>query len=151
MYKLKLHGHTSISWIRRIKGVGESAANHIEETRSQKGIFTSIEDFCFKINLSIVNSGTIESLIASGSFDSIVNESRSTIISNLSELISYGHKKQTDLAAGQNELFATESDKNKSLLIENNLHKLKVTNAELKHEEKYWDIIYKPSNAIISK
>ncbi len=137
VYKFVPHGHTSISYgLGAIKGVGESAANHIEETRSQKGIFTSIEDFCFKINLSIVNSGTIESLIASGSFDSIVNESRSTIISNLSELISYGHKKQTDLAAGQNELFATESDKNKSLLIENNLHKLKVTNAELKHERK---------------
>ena len=59
-----------------IKGVGETVAYHIEEIRTDKGRFTSIEDFCSKVNLTTVNSGTIESLICSGCFDNISKKTR---------------------------------------------------------------------------
>jgi DNA polymerase-3 subunit alpha len=88
-----------------IKGVGENAAKHIWDIKKAGGDYKSIDDFCSRINLSVVNSGTIESLISSGCFDSISNKTRSDNLSDLHLLISQGHKKQLDLAAGQNELF----------------------------------------------
>ena len=89
-----------------IKGVGESAALHINEIRKKDGDFIDINDFCTRVNLNTVNSGTIEALINSGCFDNITDKSRSHNISNLQKYISYGHKKQTDQASGQNELFS---------------------------------------------
>ena len=89
-----------------IKGVGESAAYHIEEIRISKDKYTDIEDFCSKINLTTVNSGAIEALIASGCFDSISIKTRTENLQDLPKYISQGHKKQIDKAAGQNELFS---------------------------------------------
>jgi DNA polymerase-3 subunit alpha len=90
-----------------IKGVGENAAKHIWDIKKSGGDYKNIDDFCSRVNLSYVNSGTIESLISSGSFDSISNKTRSENLLDLHLLISQGHKKQQDLAAGQNELFDT--------------------------------------------
>jgi DNA polymerase-3 subunit alpha len=92
-----------------IKGVGENAAKHIWDIKTSGGNYKSIDDFCSRVNLSIVNSGTIESLISSGCFDSISNKTRSENQSDIHLLISQGHKKQLDLAAGQSELFDTVS------------------------------------------
>jgi DNA polymerase-3 subunit alpha len=89
-----------------IKGVGETAAYHIEETRSNKGKFEGIEDFCAKVNLTTVNSGTIESLICSGCFDNISRKTRLENLKYLNSFISQGHKKQIDKASGQSELFS---------------------------------------------
>ena len=91
-----------------IKGVGENAAKHIAEVRLKDGLFTDINDFCSRINLNTVNSGTIESLISSGCFDSICRESRTYNIDNLNKVMSQGLKNQLDLASGQSELFASE-------------------------------------------
>ena len=91
-----------------IKGVGESAAKHIGEIREKYGYFESIDDFCTKVNLNTVNSGTMESLISSGCFDNISYKSRSFNIDNLNNFMSYGHKKQIDLASGQSELFSSD-------------------------------------------
>ncbi len=88
-----------------IKGLGESAALHIEEIRKRSGAYKSLEDFCSKVNLTTVNSGTIESLVSSGCFDSISNKTRSEHLKDLNKYISQGHKKQIDKASGQNELF----------------------------------------------
>ncbi len=93
-----------------IKGVGENAAKHITETRLKDGDFIDINDFCSRINLNTVNSGTIESLISSGCFDTISKESRTDNIENLNKLMSQGLKTQLDLASGQSELFTIESN-----------------------------------------
>ena len=91
-----------------IKGVGESAARHITEVRLKDGLFEDINDFCSRINLNTVNSGTIESLISAGCFDLISEESRTYNIDNLNKLMSQGLKTQLDLASGQNELFTSD-------------------------------------------
>ena len=91
-----------------IKGVGENAAKHITEIRLKDGLFIDINDFCSRVNLNTVNSGTIESLISSGCFDSISEESRTYNIDNLNKLMSQGLKTQFDLASGQSELFSGE-------------------------------------------
>jgi DNA polymerase-3 subunit alpha len=93
-----------------IKGVGETAAHHIEEIRINKGKFNSIDDFCSKVNLTIVNSGTIESLVCSGCFDNISKKTRLENLKSLNNYISQGHKKQIDKASGQSELFSENPD-----------------------------------------
>ena len=119
-----------------IKGVGETAAHHIEEIRINKGNFASIEDFCSKVNLTTVNSGTIESLISSGCFDNITRKTRLENLKYLNTYISQGHKKQIDKASGQSELFADNSDTKyelETILIESSY---KPTNEELIKERK---------------
>ena len=105
-----------------IKGVGENAAKHISEIRLQDGIFKDLDDFCSRINMNTVNSGTIESLISAGCFDTINLESRTSGITNLNNLMSKGLKRQLDIAAGQSELFSDHKSSsnikvNKKLII----------------------------------
>ena len=118
-----------------IKGVGESAAKHIGEIREKYGYFESIDDFCTKVNLNTVNSGTMESLISSGCFDNISYKSRSFNIDNLNNFMSYGHKKQIDLASGQSELFSSDQATPK---IQEDIHVSKdlPSNEELIRERK---------------
>ena len=116
-----------------IKGVGETAAYHIEETRIDKGRFASIEDFCSRVNLTIVNSGTIESLICSGCFDNISKKTRLENLKYLNNYISQGHKKQIDIASGQSELFSENSN----------------TTAEA--ESSSIETLYKPTNEELTK
>ena len=93
-----------------IKGVGENAAKHISEIRTRDGLFINIDDFFSRINLNTVNSGTIESLISAGCFDTLYIESRASIISSLNSRMSQGLKKQLDIASGQSELFSNEKN-----------------------------------------
>ena len=118
-----------------IKGVGESAAKHIGEIREKYGYFESIDDFCTKVNLNTVNSGTMESLISSGCFDNISYKTRSFNIDNLNNFMSYGHKKQIDLASGQSELFSSDQTTPK---IQEDIHVSKdlPSNEELIRERK---------------
>ena len=118
-----------------IKGVGENAAKHISEVRSQGGIFKSIDDFCTRINLNTVNSGTIDSLISSGCFDTISSESRSSSIDNLSKLMSHCLKRQLDIASGQNELFSNQEN-SKETKLEKKTTAIIPSNDELIRERK---------------
>ena len=65
-----------------------------------------MDNFFSRINLNTVNSGTIESLISAGCFDTLDIKSRTFSISNLNSLMSQGLKKQLDIASGQSELFS---------------------------------------------
>ena len=118
-----------------IKGVGENAARHITEIRLKDGEFLDINDFCSRINLNTVNSGTIESLISSGCFDCISEESRTYNIDNLNNLMSQGLKTQLDLASGQSEMFASELNATTSIK-ERNLSIIPPSNDELIRERK---------------
>ena len=119
-----------------IKGVGESAAYHIEEIRTSRGKFTGIEDFCSKVNLSTVNSGTIEALICSGCFDNISSKTRLENLKSLNSYISQGHKKQIDKASGQNELFSENLDTQHKFESSTSKRLYKPTNDELIKERK---------------
>lgn len=59
-----------------IKGLGESAVNHIIEERNSNGLFNDVFDFAERVNLSTVNKRSIESLVMAGCFDSFVTIKR---------------------------------------------------------------------------
>jgi DNA polymerase-3 subunit alpha len=92
-----------------VKGVGQNAASHIINERQKNGDFTNLFDFCERISLNIVNTGTIESLIYSGAFD-VFNECRLTQKNLLEKAMSYGNHKQSSKSSGQQELFENKSD-----------------------------------------
>lgn len=55
-----------------IKNVGENAANSIIKER-ENGLYTSLEDFIFRLNLKAINKRTLESLIMAGALDGFQN------------------------------------------------------------------------------
>ncbi|MBN2482326.1 MAG: DNA polymerase III subunit alpha [Bacteroidales bacterium] len=85
-----------------IKGVGESAVEHIIEVRKQGGLFNNIYDLVERVNLTIVNKRCLEALAVSGGFDSFHDfkryqyfDSQENGSSFIEQLIRYGNKVQS--------------------------------------------------------
>ena len=91
-----------------IKGVGSTASAHIVKERESNGVYENIFNFCERVSHSIVNIGTLEALVYSGSFDDF-GEERGKLINYLSKAISYGQQRQTTVSMGQKELFSNDS------------------------------------------
>jgi DNA polymerase III subunit alpha len=84
-----------------VKGVGEGAVASILGARADAGRFTSLTDFCSRVNLRLNNRKVIEALVKSGSFDSL-GRTRASLIGGLDAAV--------DLAASMHE--ARESSQN---------------------------------------
>src|SRR6267378_1578230 len=54
-----------------IKNVGEAAMQSILKSRSGEGSFQTLEEFCARVDLRLVNRRVVESLIKAGAFDSL--------------------------------------------------------------------------------
>ncbi len=54
-----------------VRNVGEAVVEHIVREREKNGSFTSFQDFVDRVDLSVLNKRTIESLIKAGAFDSL--------------------------------------------------------------------------------
>jgi DNA polymerase-3 subunit alpha len=92
-----------------IKNVGEGAIEAIRAAR-EDGPFTSLVQFCQRVDLRKVNRRVIESLIKAGTFDS-VQASRSNLMRQLDQAVEEGARLQEEASAGQGGLFGelTES------------------------------------------
>ncbi|MBW2659186.1 MAG: DNA polymerase III subunit alpha [Deltaproteobacteria bacterium] len=88
-----------------IKNVGESALESIIEEREKNGNYTSLSDFCNRVDSRRVNSRVIESLIKSGSFDSL-GYKRSQYFEILDKAMEQAKAVQRDLQSGQMSLFS---------------------------------------------
>lgn len=95
-----------------VKGVGESAVNHILEERKKNGEFKSVYDFFERINLTICNKKSLENMALAGSFDSFDTVSREQLVtpdnsgeSFLDKLVKYGNRYQVDKAECTMSLF----------------------------------------------
>ena len=87
-----------------VKNVGRGAIEAIIETRSKEGKFTSLHDFCSKVDLRTCNRKVLESLIKSGAFDSL-GGARSQYLNILDDAMNYGHQLQKDRSNGQISMF----------------------------------------------
>lgn len=94
-----------------VKNVGESALESIVEERSQNGRFLSLTDFCNRIDGRKVNNRVIESLIKSGSFDSL-GAKRSQLLEIVPQAIEQAKAVQRDRQSGQLSLFGIVPDNN---------------------------------------
>ena len=87
-----------------IKNVGGSAIESIIKTRSEAGLFSSLGDFCARVDLRLVNRRVMESLIKAGAFDSL-GGARAGLLSGLDQAMEAGQRSQRDRDEGQGSLF----------------------------------------------
>ena len=93
-----------------VKNVGEGAIESIVEARSD-GNFSSLFEFCEKVDLKKVNKRVIESLIKCGAFDGTGNH-RSQMMAALEDCVDYGQRVQKERTDPQMGLFnLTEEQK----------------------------------------
>ncbi|MCZ6704989.1 MAG: DNA polymerase III subunit alpha [Bacteroidetes bacterium] len=93
-----------------VKGCGGAAAESIQEARKKDGPFTSLFDFCERVDPSACNRSTIETLIKAGAFD-VLGGKRSQWMAVLDRAIQSGASALADRKTGQKQLFdAMEED-----------------------------------------
>ncbi|MCR4288839.1 MAG: DNA polymerase III subunit alpha [Candidatus Scalindua sp.] len=92
-----------------IKNVGEKAIESIIMARKKDGEFTTIFDFCERVDLRLVNKQVMESLIKSGCFDSLPGY-RSQFFEGIDTLLKVGAKSNKDRRMGQMNLFGAQEN-----------------------------------------
>lgn len=88
-----------------VKNVGGAALDSIIEERENNGKYTSLSNFCNRVDSRKVNSRVIESLIRSGSFDSL-GMRRSQLMSIIDKAMEQAKAVQRDMQSGQMSLFS---------------------------------------------
>ncbi|HXH21377.1 MAG TPA: DNA polymerase III subunit alpha, partial [Dehalococcoidia bacterium] len=100
-------GKTGIRFgLATIKNVGVGAAQSIVESRGSEG-FTSIDDFCRKLNTTNVNKRALESLIKAGALDSIAGrpDARGSLLLSLDRIMNIAQSSQRLRETGQATMF----------------------------------------------
>ncbi|HEX2973836.1 MAG TPA: DNA polymerase III subunit alpha, partial [Tepidisphaeraceae bacterium] len=87
-----------------VRGVGEKAVQAIIDERNAKGPFTSIYDFCERVDLRQVTKSTLEMLIKCGAFSSL-NAKRAQLLHVLDSAVEMGQQLQNDRRVGQMSMF----------------------------------------------
>ncbi|HET9865048.1 MAG TPA: DNA polymerase III subunit alpha [Steroidobacteraceae bacterium] len=87
-----------------IKGVGEGAVQAIVGERRARGEYSSLEDFCRRLDLSKVNRRVLEALIKSGSLDGLA-ANRATLMKRLDAALALGEQNSKANETGQHDIF----------------------------------------------
>ncbi|MGD2150825.1 MAG: DNA polymerase III subunit alpha, partial [Desulfobacterales bacterium] len=87
-----------------VKNVGENAIESIVEARNEGGRFSSLCDFCERVDLKKVNKRVVESLIKCGAFDS-TGDYRSRMTASMENILDYGQRVQKERSDPQMGLF----------------------------------------------
>ncbi|MDX9722359.1 MAG: DNA polymerase III subunit alpha [Myxococcota bacterium] len=101
-----------------VRGVGEAAIAAILEARTE-GRFTSVFDFCDRVDLKRVNRRVLEALVKCGAFDTVwpklgsmreIGEARARMFASIGMAIERGQRTQSERDAGQKSLFSMFDD-----------------------------------------
>lgn len=87
-----------------IRNVGAAVVAAIVEERHAAGPFTSLQDFCLRVDPKVLNKRTIESLIKAGAFDS-TKYTRKHLLSMMEDAVDLAAKRAKDREIGQVSLF----------------------------------------------
>lgn len=103
-----VHANKSIRFgLAGIKSAGEGAVKEIIAAREADGPFTSLSDFCNRVNMRVVNKRVMENLIKCGAMDSF-GAKRSQLLAIMDQAADMGAAVQKDRASGQIGLFGEE-------------------------------------------
>jgi DNA polymerase III subunit alpha len=97
-----------------VKNVGDNAIEAIILAREAGGPFSSLYDFCQRVNLKVMNRRVIESLIKCGALDT-TGETRAQMIACLDEYLEAGQRRQRDREDGQISMFDDGEDASPTL------------------------------------
>jgi DNA polymerase-3 subunit alpha len=87
-----------------VRNVGEGVVGAIVAERKAGGPFTSLQDFCGRVQCRSLNKKGLESLVKAGAFDS-TGYTRKHLMSMLDDSVDTAIKRQRDLDSGQIGLF----------------------------------------------
>ena len=87
-----------------VKNVGEGAIEAIVAAREEDGPFSSVFDFCERVDLKRVNKRVLESLIKCGAFDS-TGANRAQMTAAMEDALEYGQRIQKERSSPQLGLF----------------------------------------------
>jgi DNA polymerase-3 subunit alpha len=87
-----------------VKNVGGNAIESIVEARNEGGKFSSLFEFCERVDLKKVNKRVVESLIKCGAFDS-TGDYRSRMTASIEDILEYGQRVQRERSDPQMGLF----------------------------------------------
>ena len=87
-----------------VKGVGGAAVDAIIAAREAGGPFTSLWDFCERVDCRAVNKRAVECLVKSGALDSL-GASRAGMLEVMPQAQGAGAKSQQDAQLGQGSIF----------------------------------------------
>jgi DNA polymerase-3 subunit alpha len=98
-------GYNAIRYgLAAIKNVGEAAMAIAIRERDERGEFSSLEDFCTRLDSRVANRKMLESLIKAGAFD-FTGRDRAELFAGIDESLNASAIAQRDRAAGQVSLF----------------------------------------------
>jgi len=87
-----------------IPNLGEGAIDNILEAREATNNFESFSDFCDRVDLRVVNTRALETLIYSGAFEPI-HSNRKQLIESLENVISWRQSRTKEKESGQLNIF----------------------------------------------
>ncbi|GHH51760.1 MULTISPECIES: DNA polymerase III subunit alpha [Gammaproteobacteria] len=87
-----------------IKGVGRGACEAIVEERQRGGEYTSLLDFCTRVDSSKLNRRTLEAMINAGALDGL-GKNRASLMLQLPEVLKATDQMAKERESGQNSLF----------------------------------------------
>ena len=91
-----------------IKTVGEAAVTPIVTERQASGPYTSVSDFCRRVDVSGMNRRTMEALTRAGAFDSLAP--RAAVIASLDRIWAMAQQETRNRNSGQVGMFGDEVD-----------------------------------------
>ena len=92
-----------------MKSLGEGAIESIIKAREEDGPFTSLVDFCSRVDFRLVNKRAMESLIKGGAMDSF-GKKRAQLMAVLDQAMAMGSLHRKDQESGQIGLFDDDED-----------------------------------------
>lgn len=93
-----------------VKGVGRTAAEKLISERKKHGVFTSLLDFCKKVDRQHLNKGAIEALVCAGAFDAI-EKNRALLFQNIELAMNFGEHERVNIQQGKlfSDMHATQT------------------------------------------
>jgi DNA polymerase-3 subunit alpha len=86
-----------------LKGVGDAAVEHIVENRKERQ-FSSLADFCERIDPRVVGKRVFESLIAAGALDCFGHD-RASMMAGVERMMGMAQRAQENAMSGQTDIF----------------------------------------------
>ncbi|QBD80002.1 DNA polymerase III subunit alpha [Ktedonosporobacter rubrisoli] len=88
-----------------IKGVGEGPIGEILRARQEGGPFSSLADFCTRVDPKYVGKGTIETLIKAGAMDTLAEGKRHVLLASVERAMQFGKSERAAKERGLLSLF----------------------------------------------
>jgi DNA polymerase III subunit alpha len=99
-YRFEPVSDTSIRYgLGAVKGTGQAAIEAIVAARNEGGPFTSLYDFCLRVDRTRINKRTVEALIKAGAFDSI-QLNRASLVASIDRAFEFAASVQANANQG---------------------------------------------------